>query len=162
MLSDRISSASVQEADDLFSWNAHVIRDRHVSYAVWRVLFVRSTKYNLDERKIFEILVWISANLKLTSSHLHDGQHVVASFLALVCSVTDSAMLCPSLVSSIASPALCPTLDFRSDDIAVEESLQTLCNHAMLCRQSNVYGSSVRHLFAEVNNRSMDQHFLAK
>eukprot|EP01043_Picozoa_sp_COSAG02_P029976 COSAG02_NODE_1892_length_10483_cov_5.538424_1_plen_580_part_10 len=67
MLTDRVSSLSVQQdADELFSWDAHVLKHPSVAHAVWRFLFIRSSKYPTDERKLEDTLAWICANLRHT------------------------------------------------------------------------------------------------
>jgi hypothetical protein len=158
MLTDRVSSASVQEADELFSWDAHVIKHPIVSRAVWRFLFVRASKYPIDERKTAETLMWICTNLRHTGDHLHENVSMMSSFLAVVGGLTRSSVVCTELICHISTPVLASPVDLRQDDRIVEETLQLLNDHTILFDQS----LEIKSLLGVLESHAMDTYFLAK
>jgi len=158
MLTDRVSSVAVQEADDLFSWDAHVIRHPAVARAAWRFLFVRNAKYPPDERKSLDTLAWVCSNLKQTSEHLHESCSMASTFLALLGALTQSNVVCAELVAGMSMPTLSGEVDFRDDDKLAEQSLQLLNEHSTLFDKN----LAVCSLLEDLQDHSMDRYFLDK
>ena len=158
MLTDRVSSLSVLEADDLFSWDAHVIKHPSVLRAVWRFLFVRVVKYPIDERKSADTLAWICTNLKHAGDHLHENGSMAATFLAVVAGLTQSSVTCAELVGCLSTPVLASPVDLRPADRTAEKALQMLNEHTILFDQS----LEVKSLVDALESHAMDRYFFEK
>jgi hypothetical protein len=149
---------SVLEADDLFSWDAHVIKHPSVLRAVWRFLFVRVVKYPIDERKSADTLAWICTNLKHAGDHLHESGSMAATFLAVVAGLTQSSVTCAELVGCLSTPVLASPVDLRPADRTAEKALQMLNEHTILFDQS----LEVKSLVDALESHAMDRYFFEK
>ena len=159
MLTDRVGSLSVQEADELFSWDAHVLKHPSVAHAVWRFLFVRASKYPTNERKSAETLLWICTNLSHTGEHLHEHASMMSAFLAAVAALIGSNVVCAEITSCLSTSLFSTAqLDLRPDDRVAEAALKSLNQHTALFDSS----LEVVSLLDALESSAMDTCFLDK